>query len=143
MRQLLPFVVAGESYALELDNIQEVVENLSIYPFPGAPDVVVGAIAFHGRIVPVVDLFQLLGFGCGTLGKRLIVLTNAQGPVALGVEQVLPIMSIESARAQLPDEKAKGDYVKSFVHSESAMFALFDLERMKAQLTQLCVDTGG
>jgi purine-binding chemotaxis protein CheW len=143
MRQLLPFVVAGERYALELGDVQEIVENLTIYPFPAAPGAVAGAIAFHGRIVPVVDLFKLLGLGSGILGKRLIVLTNEHGPAALGVEQVLPIITLDSARDQAPDEAAASDYVEKFVYSESLMVALFDLKRMGDRLEQLCVGAGG
>jgi purine-binding chemotaxis protein CheW len=143
MRQLLPFVVAGEMYALELGDIQEIVENRTLYPFPGVPAVVAGAIAFHGRIVPVVDLFKLLGLGSGILGEWLIVLTNEKGPVALAVEQVLPILNLDGARDQAPGETDASDYVKGFIHTDKLMVALFDLERMGTQIEQLCASAGG
>ncbi|MCF6267145.1 MAG: chemotaxis protein CheW, partial [Desulfuromusa sp.] len=62
IKQLLPFKVGYETYALELVEVQEIIENQKIYPFPGTPEIIAGAIGFHGRIVPVVDLAMLLKF---------------------------------------------------------------------------------
>ena len=96
MKQLLPFTVGYETYALELVEVQEVVENQKIYPFPGSPEIVAGSINFHGRIIPVVDLVKLLNFPPDKRGQRLIVLTNQRGPVALEVDQVQAVINIET-----------------------------------------------
>ncbi len=142
MRQLLPFCIGAEKYALELFDVQEIVENVVIYPFPGAPEVVAGAIGFHGRIVPVVNLARLLGDRESPLGQRLIVLTNGQGPVALGVSKVLPVLKLEATREQLPDGDAENPFVSCYLYWENDMITVFNLQTLRSQLELLCGSTG-
>ncbi len=142
MRQLLPFCIGAENYALELFDVQEIVENVAIYPFPGAPVTVAGAIGFHGRIVPVVDLARLLGDREASLGQRLIVLTNAHGPVALGVSRVLPVLKLDAPREQLPDGESVNPFVSRYLYWENDMITVFNLKTLHSQLELLCGSTG-
>ncbi len=137
-KQLLPFKVGYETYALELVEVQEVVENVTIYPFPGAPDIVAGAIGFHGRIVPVVDLARLLNFSDGKLGERLIVLINGWGPVALGVDQVRAIINMEINQTNQMQNYAERNYISDVVNWGGEMISLFDLDQLQHQLESLC-----
>ena len=143
MRQLLPFKVGYETYALELVEVQEVVENQKIYDFPGSPEAIAGAISFHGRIVPVVDLALLLNFPTGKLGQRLIVLINERGPVALGVDQVHAIINIEINQTNQMQNYAERDYISDVFNWKGKMISLFDLDQLQVTLESLCVQTGG
>ncbi len=129
MKQLLPFTIGYETYALELVEVQEVVENQKIYPFPGSPTIVAGAISFHGRIVPVIDLALLLDLPSGALGQRLIVLVNQRGPVALGVDQV--------------QNYTERSYINDIINWRGKMVGLFDLEQLQLKLESLCAQVGG
>lgn len=143
IKQLLPFKVGYETYALELVEVQEIVENQSIYPFPGAPEVIAGAIGFHGRIVPVVDLARLLNFPAGKLGQRLIVLVNQRGPVTLGVDQVHAIINIEINQTNQMQNYADRNYISDVVNWGGEMISLLDLDQLQSKLESLCVQTGG
>ena len=139
MKQLLPFKVGYETYALELVEVQEVVENQKIYDFPGSPAVVAGAIDFHGRIVPVIDLAQLLNFPTGNLGQRLIVLINERGPVALGVDQVRAIINVEINQTTQMEDYAERNYISNVVNCRGEMISLFDLDQLQIRLESLCI----
>ena len=139
MKQLLPFKVGYETYALELIEVQEVVENLQLYDFPGSPEAIAGAIDFHGRIVPVVDLALLLDFPTGKLGQRLIVLINERGPVALGVDQVRAIINIEINQTNRMQNYAERNYISDVVNCGGEMISLFDLDQLQTKLESLCV----
>ena len=141
MKQLLPFKVGHEIYALTLGEIQEIVDNQSIYDFPGSPAVVAGAIGFHGRIVPVVDLAVLLKFPAGKLCDRLIVLVNERGPVALGVDQVLPIITLEETRMTQMRNYAERPYIADIVNWNGTMISLFDLDQLQAELDSRCINS--
>ncbi len=143
MKQLLPFKVGYETYALELVEVQEVVENRKIYDFPGSPDEVAGAIGFHGRIVPVISLPQLLKFPIGELCNRLIVLINERGPVALGVDQVRPIINIETTHANQMQNYGESNYIHQIVNWGGEMISLFDLNQLQTKLESLCIQPGG
>ncbi|MCD6582684.1 MAG: chemotaxis protein CheW [Desulfuromusa sp.] len=139
MKQLLPFKVGYETYALDLVEVQEVVENQKIYNFPGSPEAIAGAIGFHGRIVPVVDLALLLDFPTGNLGQRLIVLINERGPVALGVDQVRAIINIEINQTNQRRNDTERIYIRDVINWRGKMISLFDLDQLQTKLEALCV----
>lgn len=143
MKQLLPFKIGYETYALELIEVQEVVENQQVYDFPGSPGAIAGAIGFHGRIVPVVDLALLLDFPAGKLGQRLIVLINERGPVALGVDQVRAIINIEKNQTNRIQNHTEQNYISDVVNCGGEMISLFDLDQLQTKLESLCAQTGG
>ena len=143
MKQLLPFKIGYETYALELIEVQEVVENQKIYDFPGSPEAITGAISFHGRIVPVVDLAQILNFPTGKLGQRLIVLINERGPVALGVDQVRAIINLEINQVSKMENYAERNYINEVINWRGEMISLFDLDQLQTELESLCAQVGG
>ncbi len=138
MKQLLPFTVGYETYALEVVAVQEIIENQTVYPFPGAPEIVAGAISFHGRIIPVIDLALLLNFPSGKIGRRLIVLINQHGPVVLGVDRVDPIINIEMGPENQMQNYAGRSYIKDVVNWRGKMVSLFDLDQLQIKLELLC-----
>lgn len=143
MKQLLPFKVGYETYALELTEVQEVVENQPVYDFPGSPAEIAGAIGFHGRIVPVVDVSRVLEFPTGKLGKRLIVLTNERGPIALGVDQVGAIVAVEIGPSNRMQNYAERDYISEIINWNGEMISLFDLDQLQVKVESLCAQAGG
>ena len=142
MRQLLPFKVGYENYALDLIEIQEIVENRTIYPFPSSPKVVAGVIDFHGRIVPVIDLPVMLDLTTGIIGQRLIVLINDRGPMALGMDQVGAIVSLESAKISPIQNYAERKYIQEIINWGGSMINLLALDQVQAELDLLCESEG-
>jgi purine-binding chemotaxis protein CheW len=60
--EYLAFGLAGETYAVQIGNVAEILRLPSITPVPRAPETVLGVISVRGRLVTVVDLrrrFQL------------------------------------------------------------------------------------
>ncbi len=143
MSQLLPILLDKEVYALELIEVQEVVENASIFPLPGASDALLGAISFHGQIVPVVDLPLLLGFAPGPRADRLIVLIDSHGPMALAVDQQRPILNIDLVQNTLIQSSSEDDGIRGVINWEGEMISLLDFEQMHLMIEQLCANAGG
>ena len=143
MNQLLPFKLGTEVYALELPEIQEVVENPQIHGLPGAPETLAGVIAFHGRIVPVVDLPLLLGFPAGNRFDRLIVLSDRHGPMALWIDQMCPIMTLNLTHEILSQSSSEADCIRGVLNCQGEIISLLDIDQLQAKLEQLCAGTGG
>lgn len=143
MKQLLPFTVGYETYALDLAEVREVVEDYTIYPFPGTAAAIAGAISFHGQIITVIDMGQILGFPPEKIGKRLIVLVNNQQPVALGVGQVSKIINFTAEKNQQMETYGEKNYITQIIQHGGKMINLFDLSQLQHQLTTLCKGTGG
>lgn len=142
MSQLLPFKLGAEIYALELIDVQEVVEHQQLHPMPGVPETVIGAIGFHGRIVPAIDLPKLLGFPAGSRSERMIVLTDEHGPVALAVDQLLRIITLDLLHSTLSQSDSEEDCIRGVLNRDGQMISLLDLEQLQLLLQQLCTDTG-
>jgi purine-binding chemotaxis protein CheW len=134
MIQLLPFEVGNEIYALELIDIQEIVETPHLHPFPAAPAAVSGAIAFHGRIVPVVDLPRLLGFDSHQGSPRIIVLTNQHGPFALAVDRLLPLIGLDKSCVKDDEPGTKEPSVRSLLAWKNNMISLLDVNYVVAAI---------
>jgi purine-binding chemotaxis protein CheW len=143
MTQLLPFLLGAESYALDLVEVQEVVENPALHALPGAPEVIAGAISFHGRIVPVIDLSLLLGFAAGERAARVIVLIDAHGPVALRVGQLQRIISIDPTQGPLSQSASVEDCISGVLNRDGEIISLLDLQQLHLVLEQLCTESGG
>lgn len=138
----------------QLDPIPNNLRALMLMPKSQAPDAVVrgknrsadydkGSISFHGQIIAVIDLAQVLGFPSEKIGKRLIVLVNQQQPVALGVGQVNKIINIETKKTQRMENYAEKNYITEIVQHGGKMINLFDLAQLQHQLAPLCSATGG
>ncbi|MCY1034438.1 chemotaxis protein CheW [Corallococcus sp. BB11-1] len=73
---VLAFQVGGERYAVRIEMVDHVLEARGMCALPGAPRHVLGALVSRSRIVPVLDLRQLLGLeggGMSDLSKVLVV----------------------------------------------------------------------
>jgi purine-binding chemotaxis protein CheW len=73
---VLAFQVGGERYAVPIEQVDHVLESRGLCSLPGAPRHVLGALVSRSRVVPVLDLRQLLGLeggGMSDLGKVVVV----------------------------------------------------------------------
>lgn len=73
---VLAFQVGGERYAVPIERVDHVLEARGLCPLPGAPRHVLGVLVSRSRVVPVLDLRQLLGLeggGMSDLGKVIVV----------------------------------------------------------------------
>jgi len=140
MIQLLPFEVGNEIYALELIDIQEIVEAPHLHPFPAAPAIVSGAIAFHGRIVPVVDLPRLLGFDSQQGSPRIIVLANQYGPFALAVDRLRPLIGLDKSFVKDNEPETKEPSVRSLIAWKDNMISLLDIDYVVAAIETSCTN---
>ncbi len=83
--------------ALPLEHVLETMRPLPLEPIPGLPPFLVGWSVIRGAPVPVVDLTLLLGDERRQAGTRLVVVRSGERRVALCVDGVLGIRTLESA----------------------------------------------
>ena len=58
----LTFSIHGESYGIDVLQVREIIRNTPITSVPQEPAYVRGVINLRGKIIPVIDLRQRLGF---------------------------------------------------------------------------------
>ncbi len=68
--QYLTFLLHGETYALGILSIKEIIGYDRLTEVPMMPSFIQGVINLRGRVVPVVDLLSRFGQGSTTIAKR-------------------------------------------------------------------------
>jgi purine-binding chemotaxis protein CheW len=71
--QYLTFLLNGETYAIGILNIKEIIAYDRLTEVPMMPNFIRGVINLRGRVVPVVDLASRFGQGVTSLAKRTSV----------------------------------------------------------------------
>ncbi len=87
---VLSFRVGGERYAVPIEAVDHVLESKGLCPLPGAPRYVLGALLSRSRVVPVLDLRQVLGLEGGGMSDlaRVVVVEVAEEFFGLAAEEV-------------------------------------------------------
>lgn len=82
---VLAFHVGGERYAVPLPAVVQVVEAKGLAPLPASPPWLLGALVARTRIVPVLDLRQVLGLEGGGMSDLAKVVVVEEGGEAFGI----------------------------------------------------------
>lgn len=100
----LRVVAAGDSYALELLCVQEVVRLAPIVAMRGAVPAILGAMNLRGRIVPVIDLAAWLQVGRAVRDdrSRIVVVERADELIGLLVDAVEDVVTLGRDRVEPP-----------------------------------------
>jgi purine-binding chemotaxis protein CheW len=104
-RSLLAFRVGERRCAIPVEAVEETMRPLPLEPFPGTPDLVVGAAVVRGRIAPIVDPGVLLGDGpTGGASRWITVRLPGERRVGLLASEVLGVVdrSVDPADASAP-----------------------------------------
>lgn len=100
-QRYLLFTIAGLTYAIDLQQVAEVVEPPPLSPIPRAPACYIGAMNSHGSIKAVLDLTRVVTTGtCTRSGGKVLVLEDRVAGLALQVDGVQSITSGEALDRQ-------------------------------------------
>lgn len=129
------FRLAGQSYALDIRKVQEVLVAAEVEPVPGAPRAVLGVINLRGRIVTVVDPCLCLGFAGTAAGGSCTVVVADAGDDTLGlrVDSVAEVCSVaESAIKPAPPTQGRepDPLVRGIVRRGELLLTLLDADQL-------------
>jgi len=105
-QQYLTFSAGGETFALGILHIKEIIEYSRVTRVPMMPGFIVGVLNLRGRVVPVIDLAARLGREASQVHKRscivIVEIDDAEdgqrrdlGLLVDGVSAVLEIHEVE------------------------------------------------
>ncbi len=135
MELVLLFRLADETYGLEVAQVQEIVEAPNFDYIPLAPPPFVGAINFHGSILPVIDLPGYLGFAKAERDGRVIVLPPHICILGLTVTVLGRIVPLARESLLPPGGDRQQDaYIRGVINHCGEMINLLDIPRLLASL---------
>ena len=96
MSEIAAFQINNEEFALDIDDVQEIIKYTEITPIPEAPQFIDGVINLRGVVIPIVSLPERLGFTKEIKPKSKILICDIKGEkIGLFVDDVNEIMFIE------------------------------------------------
>ena len=117
-RRLVVFHLAGQAYALDLAEVQEIVLMAGLSRPPGLPAVLEGFLNLAGAVVPVVRLDRLFRLPERAPGMftPLLILRNPDHHVALMVDHVSEILTVtDDAVVRVRENQAFNDCAEGVV----------------------------
>jgi len=133
--QWVTFKLEGETYGINVMQVQEVLRVSEITPVPGAPSYILGIINLRGNVVTVLDTrmrFGLPMYETDDASRVVIVESNGNvlGILVDSVAEVVYLRSseIESAPNVGNDESSK--YIQGVYSNEGNLLILVDVNKL-------------
>jgi len=132
--QILTFSLGGRLYGVEVAQIQEVVKTPEFYFIPRAGFPYAGAINFHGKVVPVLDLPALIDSGSERRDKRVVVLHPDLCVLGFTVEGIEGLVLLEAETIPEAPATEEEGYIRCRVEHEDRELCLLNVEKLVSGL---------
>jgi len=97
MNEVAAFSIKNEEFALDIQEVQEIIKYTEITAIPEAPQFVDGVINLRGIVIPIISLPERLGFEKEITPKSKILICDIKGEkIGLFVDDVNEIMFIDN-----------------------------------------------
>jgi len=133
--QWVSFKLAGETYGVNVMQVQEVLRYTEIAPVPGAPSYVLGIINLRGNVVTVIDTRERFGLMPGEItgNTRVVIIEADQHVVGILVDSVAEVVylrqsEIETAPNVGNEESAK--FIQGVCHKNEELLILIELDKL-------------
>lgn len=106
--QYLTFTLAGETFAIGILAIKEIIEYRGVTEVPMMPSAVRGVINLRGAVVPVLDLLARFGKASSEIGKRTCIVIvemaihDERQVIGVMVDAVNEVLDIPAADIEPP-----------------------------------------
>ncbi|MCG3147873.1 MAG: Chemotaxis protein CheW [Verrucomicrobiae bacterium] len=130
---IVVFALDEQRVALPLSVVERVVRAVEVTPLPIAWTIVLGAINFHGQILPVFNLRRRLRLPDREmeLSDHIIIAKTARRLVALVVDAAVGVLACPEKEIVPPEAIVPGiaDLVSGVVKQPNGMIFIHDLDR--------------
>jgi purine-binding chemotaxis protein CheW len=133
--QWVTFHLAGETYGVNVMQVQEVLRHTEIAPVPGAPSYVLGIINLRGNVVTVIDTRHRFGLDPGEItdNTRIVIIEAEKHVVGILVDSVAEVVylrqsEIETAPNVGNDDSAK--FIQGVCHKNGELLILIELNKL-------------
>lgn len=135
-RQYLMFSLAGETFAVAIGCVREIIEYPGITSIPLAPAFIRGVINLRGAVVPVIDLSVRFGRAATSVNRRTCVIIvevrNEEQLHLLGVvvDGVTEVRDVDAGEVEKQPEFGSGlrsDFVAGMLRREQGFVVILDI----------------
>lgn len=121
--KVVTFKIGEQNFAMDITNVETVVEMMPITKLPSAPKDIEGIINLRGEVIPVVDGAKKLTNKSLQSGKKIIVVNSDNGKYGLIADEVEQVMGVtENEIEQL--EMCKSRYIAGIIKKGEKLVVL-------------------
>lgn len=137
--QYLSFKLDGEIYAMDINNVREVLDLTQITKVPRMPDFMRGVINLRGGVVPVVDLRLKFGLQETEIGVDtciIIIEVSLEGEetiLGIMVDSVQEVMSLESDQIEPPPKigtRLKTEFIRGMGKKDNDFIIILESKKV-------------
>ncbi len=138
--QYLTFMLMGNTYALSIMNIKEIIQFGELTTVPMMPSFVRGVINLRGRVVPVIDLAARFGLGLTSVARRtsivLVELPQADDEIqqlGIMVDAVNEVVDIGAKDIEPPPSfgaQVRPDFISGMAKQNGKFIVVLKLEQV-------------
>ncbi|MFA6000751.1 MAG: chemotaxis protein CheW [Thermoleophilia bacterium] len=134
----LPFVLmslAGETFAVEISRVREVIRVPKITWIPGVPAHIKGVFNLRGSVVPVIDLAVLISLPDSTPSQqsRIVIVDSSDELMGILVDSVSRVEEIAPSSLEPPmqtlDQKQR-NFVMAQSSIDNVMVGMLDIDKV-------------
>lgn len=130
--QFLSFIVDDEEYALELNEIIEVIKMREATDVPNTPSFIVGIISLRGEIISMMNLQKRLGLKDGNVSPatRIVITSYLETKMGFIVDKILGVIKVNPKAIEPPPPIQAGiaiEFIRGVVHHKNRLIILLNL----------------
>lgn len=130
----LTFGLGGETFAMPVEPVQQVVRISQITRVPHAPKPIRGVTNLRGKVIPVIDLRVRVGLPAAIVERtsRIVAVSSRGRVIGLLVDSVHQVMHLDLNQIQRPPEDVmtvQSDYIAGVYHHGSQLLLVLDVDR--------------
>ncbi len=138
------FSMSGDSYAVTVDVLAEIIIPQKIFPVPTTPSHVIGVINLRGNIVPIVDIRPALSLSRRPGVNQIAIIRHHHTILGIVVDAVSEVVAVpRSSILPVPAEvavqdagaKSRGRYLQAIVQRRDGVAAMLNIERLLEAIT--------
>ncbi len=134
-KHLVLFTIAGEKYAVDINDVYEIIRTQPVTRVPKAPFFVEGIINLRGKIVPIVDMRKRFELPDAeqTKDSRIMVVDSNGESIGIIVDAVTEVLRIPADAIEPPSNiivTNSSDYMLGIAKRDGDMIVLLDLSKV-------------
>lgn len=150
--RFLSFNLAEELYAINVNQVLEIIRLQPVTPVPNKPDYVKGIMNLRGKVIPVVDMRLKFRLGKDTVTERpqIVIVVEVthpeQGPASAGlivdaVDEVTFISDAEVESHPGLGSTDTTDHVTALAKVKERLISILDIDRVIIEETFAALET--
>jgi len=134
-RNYVFFLLSGETYAVSIEYVQEIIKPKEITEIPHTPEFLRGVVNLRGKIVPVIDLRRRFGLPGNEITKstRIVVVRSQEQVIGLLVDSVMSVQPIHEKKIEAVPDMLSGpvdsDFFDGVANLDGVIVILIDLKK--------------